>query len=199
MRTIAEEMAMIALTSMTLLPFPSRHVTSRSDRHAPTHQRWAEPVRAGGVGRAWSEQQRGERSVSLRSAVLNPRPSLSVLGEAGRMQQLTYASKSIFTTDAVTDALLELVTAIDREEHSEVVTVPAFTDEGHLVEAKMTLDASSELVAVPVELDVEDEDATTDAVTRAVRDIRSRIRSNRPVVSSSAGEDEPDPFTYDEY
>ncbi|PTL71298.1 hypothetical protein C1I63_18920 [Rathayibacter caricis DSM 15933] len=115
------------------------------------------------------------------------------------MQQLTYASKSILTTDAVGDALLDLVTAIDRQQHSEVVTVPAFTDEGHLVEAKMTLDASSELVAVPVQLDVEDKHATTEAVIRAVDDIRSRIRSNRRTVSQPVLDDEQHAFHYDEF
>ena len=64
--------------------------------------------------------------------------------------------------ESVTEALLDLVTAIDRQEHSEAVSVPAFTDEGVLIEAKMTLDASSELVVVPVEQSVDDEAATED-------------------------------------
>ena len=90
------------------------------------------------------------------------------------MQEITYASKSFVTTDEVADCLLRLVTAIGREEHSEAVTVPAFDDTGRQVEAKMTLDAGSELVVVPVELNIDD---TFDqaAVSRALSDIHSRI------------------------
>lgn len=117
------------------------------------------------------------------------------------MQQLTYASKSFVTTDAVTDALLDLVTAIDRRDHSEAVRVPAFTDAGSLVEAKMTLDASSELVAVPVDITIAiaDEDATKQAVDAAVEDIRSRIKSNTRTVAKPLVEDEPAPYDYEEF
>lgn len=96
------------------------------------------------------------------------------------MQEITYASKCIVTTDAVADALLELVTAIDRHDHSEAVTVPAFTDEGELIDARMTLDASSELVAVPVELDIDRDPSVSDALEAAVADLRKRIAKNRP-------------------
>ena len=115
------------------------------------------------------------------------------------MQQLTYASKSIVTTDAVTEALLDLVTAIDRQEHSEAVSVPAFTDEGVLIEAKMTLDASSELVVVPVEQSVDDEAATEEAVAKAVEDIRSRIKDNKRTVARPVIEPDPEPYNYEEF
>ncbi|OOB91759.1 hypothetical protein [Rathayibacter sp. VKM Ac-2630] len=96
------------------------------------------------------------------------------------MQEITYASKCIVTTDAVADVLLELVTAINRHDHSEAVTVPAFTDEGELIDARMTLDASSELVAVPVELDIDQDPSVSDALQAAVADLRKRIAKNRP-------------------
>ncbi|MCM6764476.1 hypothetical protein NB037_18840 [Rathayibacter sp. ZW T2_19] len=96
------------------------------------------------------------------------------------MQEITYASKCIVTTDAVADALLELVTAINRHDHSEAVTVPAFTDEGGLIDARMTLDASSELVAVPVELDIDQDPTVAEALEEAVADLRKRIARNRP-------------------
>jgi hypothetical protein len=117
------------------------------------------------------------------------------------VQQLTYASKSLFTTDAVSDALLDLVTAIDRQQHSEAVSVPAFTDEGRLVEAKLTIDASSELVSVPVDLEVIglDESAASEASDRAVEDIRSRISANQSTVARPIIEDEPPAFFYDEF
>jgi hypothetical protein len=115
------------------------------------------------------------------------------------MQQLTYASKSIVTTDAVTEALLDLVTAIDRQEHSEAVCVPAFTDEGALIEARMTLDASSELVVVPVERTVGDSAAADEAVAKAVEDIRSRIKDNRRTVARPVVEPEPEPYDYEEF
>jgi hypothetical protein len=91
------------------------------------------------------------------------------------MQEITYASKTFVTTDAISDALLDLVTSIGRASHSEAVTVPAYTETGKRVEAKMTLDASSELVAIPVELDIDDDSANDDAVETALRDIRERI------------------------
>ncbi|KZX21225.1 hypothetical protein [Rathayibacter tanaceti] len=115
------------------------------------------------------------------------------------MQQLTYASKSFVTTDAVTEALLDLVTAIDRQDHSEAVTVPAFTEDGELIEAKMTLDASSELVAVPVEVAIKDEESTTDAVDAAVEDIRSRIKSNRATIARPLFDEDPEPYDYEEF
>ena len=115
------------------------------------------------------------------------------------MQQLTYASKSIVTTDAVTEALLDLVTAIDRQEHSEAVSVPAFTDEGALIEAKMTLDASSELVVVPVEQTIGDSAAADEAVAKAVEDIRSRIKDNRRTIARPVVEPEPEPYDYEEF
>jgi len=115
------------------------------------------------------------------------------------MQQLTYASKSIVTTDAVTEALLDLVTAIDRQEHSEAVSVPAFTDEGALIEAKMTLDASSELVVVPVEQTIGDSAAADEAVAKAVEDIRSRIKDNRRTIARPVVEPEPAPYDYEEF
>jgi hypothetical protein len=93
----------------------------------------------------------------------------------GTMQEITYASKTFVTTDAISDALLDLVTSIGRASHSEAVTVPAYTETGKRVEAKMTLDASSELVAIPVELDIDDNSANDDAVEAALRDIRGRI------------------------
>lgn len=115
------------------------------------------------------------------------------------MQQLTYASKSFMTTDAVTEALLDLVTAIDRQEHSEAVTVPAFTDDGELIEAQMTLDASSELVAVPIDLDVADEDSAKEAVDAAVEDIRSRIKSNTRTIARPVVDADPEPYDYEEF
>lgn len=117
----------------------------------------------------------------------------------GGMKQLTYASKSFVTTDAVTEALLDLVTAIDRQEHSEAVTVPAFTDDGRLIETMMTLDASSEIVAIPVDLDVADEDAAQAALDTAIDDIRSRIKSNRPTIARPVIDDDPAPYNYEEF
>jgi hypothetical protein len=107
------------------------------------------------------------------------------------VQELTYASKTFVTTDAVTEALLDLVTAIDRRDHSEAVTVPAFTENGSRVEARMTLDASSELVAVPVELAIPDNVETDAALLAAVDDIRSRIRKNQDAVIRPAIEENP--------
>ncbi|ROQ52659.1 hypothetical protein EDF36_3821 [Rathayibacter sp. PhB152] len=114
------------------------------------------------------------------------------------MQQLTYASKSLFTTDAVVEALLELVTAIGRRQQSEAVTVPAFTDDGQLIEARLTLDAGSDLIAVPVELQSVDADEAS-VSEAAVADIHSRIRENERTVAHPVIDNEP-PFPfYDEF
>jgi hypothetical protein len=107
------------------------------------------------------------------------------------VQELTCASKTFVTTDAVTEALLDLVTAIDRRDHSEAVTVPAFTEDGARVEARMTLDASSELVAVPVDLAISADVETDDALVAAVDDIRSRIRQNQDAVVHPSIEENP--------
>jgi len=107
------------------------------------------------------------------------------------VQELTYASKTFVTTDAVTEALLDLVTAIDRRDHSEAVTVPAFTEDGARVEARMTLDASSELVAVPIDLSIADDVETDTALLAAVDDIRSRIRKNQDAVVRPSIEENP--------
>ncbi|MCJ1675596.1 hypothetical protein MT355_20210 [Rathayibacter sp. VKM Ac-2929] len=117
------------------------------------------------------------------------------------MQQLTYASRSLFTTDAVVQALLELVTAIDRQQHSETVTIPAFTEQGRLVEAKLTLNAGSELVAVPVDLQAVgvDEAAASEAAEAAVANIRSRISENERYVAHPMIDDEPPYPDYDEF
>ena len=96
-------------------------------------------------------------------------------GQNSGMQEITYASKTFVTTDAISDALLDLVTSIGRAAHSEAVSVPAYTETGKRVEAKMTLDASSELVAIPVELDIDDDAANDEAVEASLRDIRGRI------------------------
>lgn len=107
------------------------------------------------------------------------------------VQELTYASKTITTTDAVTEALLDLVTAIDRQDHSEAVTVPAFTPEGARIEARMTLDAGSELVAVPVDLGISADEETDAALSAAVDDIRSRIRRNQDSFTRAVVEKSP--------
>jgi hypothetical protein len=95
------------------------------------------------------------------------------------MQEVTYATKTFVTTDALADALLRLVTSIRRDTHSEAVTVPAYTPEGRRVEAKMTLDVSSELVVVPATVNDAEHDAANDAaVKEALEDIEKRIRAS---------------------
>ncbi|MFP7761548.1 hypothetical protein [Marisediminicola sp. LYQ85] len=90
------------------------------------------------------------------------------------------------TTDEITDALLDLVTAIDRRDHSEAVCVPSFTPDGKLTEALMTLDAGSEVVAMPVDVDIDTDDDTRAAIAAAVEDIRSRINRNTKATEAKA-------------
>ncbi|QHC61224.1 hypothetical protein [Rathayibacter sp. VKM Ac-2760] len=83
-------------------------------------------------------------------------------------------------------------------QQSETVTVPAFTNDGQLIEARLTLDAGSELVAVLVDLQLVDADEAS-ASEAAVTDIHSRIRVNERTVAHPVIDNEP-PFPfYDEY
>jgi hypothetical protein len=91
------------------------------------------------------------------------------------MQEITYATKTFVTTDAIAEALVELVTSIDRDTHSEAVVVPAYTPSGEKVEATMTLDASSELVSVPSDVRPEEDTENDETVNDALADIRGRI------------------------
>ncbi|ONI65320.1 hypothetical protein ALI44B_01090 [Leifsonia sp. ALI-44-B] len=93
------------------------------------------------------------------------------------MQEITYATKTFVTTDAIAAALVELVTSINRDTHSEAVVVPAYTETGKRVEATMTLDASSELVAVPSDVSPDDNLENDEAVAAALKDIRARIQN----------------------
>jgi hypothetical protein len=111
------------------------------------------------------------------------------------MQEITYATKCFVTTDAISDALVRLVTSIRRDTHSEAVTVPAYTPEGRRIEATMTLDASSELVAVPANVEMDDDSANDEAVAAALADIESRI-SKEDRLNKAVYPDEIGPITY---
>jgi hypothetical protein len=111
------------------------------------------------------------------------------------MQEITYATKSFVTTDAISDALIRLVTSIRRDTHSEAVTVPAYTPEGRRVEATMTLDASSELVTVPADVDMNDNIENDEAVAAALVDIESRIAAESHI-HKAVYPDEVEPITY---
>lgn len=91
------------------------------------------------------------------------------------MQQVTHASRTFTTTDEVCIALLELVSALDPQEHAEAVILPALDHEGVLVELKMTVNATSAFVIVPVEMDVPDEEALNRASAAAADELRSRV------------------------
>jgi transcriptional regulator GlxA family with amidase domain len=115
------------------------------------------------------------------------------------MREITYATKTFVTTDAIASALVRLVTSIRRDTQSEAVTVPAYTSDGRRVEATMTLDASSELVAVPSSVDADDSQENDEAVQAALQDIDQRIR-HMAGVGRAVYPDEPDLSQYnDEY
>lgn len=142
-----------------------------------------------GSGRLWG--------YALVSDLTTPSPLRGRSGDDRGMQQLSYASTTLVTTDAVVDALLELVTAIAWQQHSEAVRVPAFNAEGRLLEAQLTLNSGSELVAVPVDREVVDVDeaCASDAAEAAVIDIRSRIRERTHSMARPEIENEP-PFPF---
>ena len=116
------------------------------------------------------------------------------------MQQLTFASRSLLTPDAVTEALFDLVASFDHGAPSETVIIPVLSDAGHLLQARLTLHASSELVAVADESQqqVEDEQAASAASDVAVAAIRERIRERAGHVERPALEEGPLTSSYEE-
>ncbi|OOB90906.1 hypothetical protein [Rathayibacter sp. VKM Ac-2630] len=91
------------------------------------------------------------------------------------MKQMTYGSTRFLVADAIGTALLELVTAIERGRHADLVAFPAFTEQGRPCEVQLTLHGRSELVAMSTESGAGLDEETSEATSIAVEDIRSRI------------------------
>lgn len=113
---------------------------------------------------------------------------------------MTYASRSLLTPDAVSDALFELMASLRPGQQAESVSIPVLTDNGRLLEARLILHAGTDLLSVPMAGVpwVADEDATTTASAAAVEAIRRRITAAAGPVERPAIEDDYHPFTYEE-
>lgn len=63
------------------------------------------------------------------------------------MRHLSYGEKSVFVSDGVADALMELARVLSEEGRSETVTVDAVTETGHLVRVTLLLTPATGLIA----------------------------------------------------
>ena len=93
------------------------------------------------------------------------------------MRQISYTTSRLLVADAVCDALLDLVTAIDREERSDLITFPALNEQQQPCRVQMTVHARSELVVTSLDHRPADDENTPDVID-AVADIRARIATH---------------------
>lgn len=92
---------------------------------------------------------------------------------------MTHASATFTTTDEVCAALLAFVGSIDAGGPSESVAVPALRVDGQAMKVRMTLNADSAFVVVPVDADPQDENALAAASALAVDELRGRTENHR--------------------
>ncbi|ROP44387.1 MULTISPECIES: hypothetical protein [unclassified Rathayibacter] len=90
------------------------------------------------------------------------------------MQQMTHASATFTTTDDVCTALLTFVGSIAAGGHSESVAIPALRADGQVMEVRMTVNADSAFVVVPVDTDAQDEHALLAASASVVSELGRR-------------------------
>ncbi|WP_132438199.1 MULTISPECIES: hypothetical protein [unclassified Rathayibacter] len=95
------------------------------------------------------------------------------------MQQMTHASATFTTTDDVCAALLAFVGSIAAGDHSESVAIPALRVDGQVMEVRMTVNAHSAFVVVPVDADAQDERALLAASKSVVSELRRRGAASR--------------------
>lgn len=95
------------------------------------------------------------------------------------MQQITHASATFTTTDDVCTALLAFVGSIATGGHSESVAIPALRVDGQVMEVRMTVNADSAFVVVPVDADAQDERALLAASASVVSELGRRSATSR--------------------
>lgn len=94
------------------------------------------------------------------------------------MQQMTHASVTFTTTDDVCAALLSLVGSIHGTNHAESVAIPALRVDGEVMEIRMTVNAQSAFVVVPIEVDAQDSDALATASASAVSELQAQSKNS---------------------
>lgn len=102
------------------------------------------------------------------------------------MRKLYYASGYVLLGDRVCDVLMEYASALADVKRSDLVTVPAMSDEETRGSARLLIGPASQLFAAPAKdrgVDLEDE-ATTESIIRKI----DQLRPARPIYYTE-GED----------
>lgn len=89
---------------------------------------------------------------------------------------MTHASVTFTTTDDVSAAILAFVASIGSR--SEAVAIPALRVDGEVMEVRMTLNADSAFVVLPVGDDEQGEDALAAPAAKAVNELRTRSENS---------------------
>jgi hypothetical protein len=102
------------------------------------------------------------------------------------MKHVMYGDKAVFLDDELAEAVLDYARALGESGHADVVTVPAVTADGNLVETSFLLNAASTLVAESADthFDVPSDD-------RLALDIRARADALGTSVGGPAEMSEP--------
>lgn len=98
------------------------------------------------------------------------------------MQKLYYAGGFVLVGDKVCNALMEYASALADVKRSDLVTIPAMSDEETKGSARLLIGPASELFAAPAKdrgVDLEDDEVTT-AIQRNI----DRLRPARPMYYS---------------
>ncbi|MDR6972953.1 hypothetical protein [Leifsonia shinshuensis] len=95
------------------------------------------------------------------------------------MEKLYYAGGHIFLDDDVCDALVQYARALADVGKSDLVTVPALSDEGMQGRTRLLIGPASQLFAAPA-LD-RGVDLTDAEATESMRDKTARLQPSRPV------------------
>lgn len=105
-----------------------------------------------------------------------------MLLQDGSMQKLYYAGGFVLLGDKVCSALMEYASALADVRRSDLVTIPAMSDEETRGSARLLIGPASEIFAAPAEdrgVDLDDEE-TTAAIQRKI----DRLRPARPMYFS---------------
>ena len=100
------------------------------------------------------------------------------------MQKLYYAGGHIFLDDDVCEALVMYAQALADVGKSDLVTVPALSDEGMQGRTRLLIGPASQLFSAPA-LD-RGHDLTDAAATQSMREKTARLQPSRPVFEEGA-------------
>lgn len=67
------------------------------------------------------------------------------------MRSVTYAGRTVITTDDVAASLVELTAAVAKDGQSEAVSIPIVTDGGTIAQAELVIGVGNDVLSTPVE------------------------------------------------